>query len=609
MFGYLWVLLDYFYKMQGFIYNELVMEKADKLDGIRHSLAHLLAAAVSKKFPKAKLAIGPVIENGFYYDFKLPRPLTTDDLKGFEKEMRHFVNQKLPFSGKKITLAEAKKTFKDQPFKLELIKEFSKEKTPLSIYKTGDIFLDLCRGGHVKNTSEIPADGFKLSHIAGAYWKGSEKNPMLTRIYGLAFGSKKELEEYEKLQEEAKKRDHRKIGADLDLFVFSDIIGKGLPLLTPRGTVIRKELEKFVYETETKWGYQHVITPPLAKVELYEKSGHYPYYKNTMYPVMQVDEDKLILRPMTCPHHFMLYKNRPHSYRELPMRIAELASQFRYEKSGELTGLMRVRMFCLADAHIITQPENAKEEIKRVLDLIDYMNEILGFKKGTDYRYRLSLGDRKDSKKYYKDDKAWNKAEDILRSVLKEMKAPFSEAEGEAAFYGPKIDVQIRNIGGHEETAFTVQYDFVMPKRFGLTYIDKNGEEKQPIVIHRSSIGAFERTMALLIEHYGGAFPVWLSPVQARIVPVSDRHRAYGEKILEKLQSAGIRADMANEGETLGKSIRQGELEKIPYLLIIGDREMEKNSVNVRERHVKETGDRTIEEFKSEILERISEKK
>ncbi|MGC9603598.1 MAG: threonine--tRNA ligase [Minisyncoccia bacterium] len=585
------------------------MEKADKLDGIRHSLAHLLAAAVLKKFPKAKMAIGPVIENGFYYDFKLPRPLTPEDLKEFEKEMRHFVNQRIPFSGRKVTLAEAKKIFKEQPFKLELIKDFAKEKAPLSVYKTGDVFLDLCRGGHVKNTSEIPADGFKLSHVAGAYWKGDEKNPMLTRIYGLAFNSKKELEDYEKLQEEAKKRDHRKLGADLDLFVFSDIIGKGLPLLTPKGTIIRKELEKFVYETETKWGYQHVITPPLAKVELYEKSGHYPYYKNTMYPVMQVDEDKLILRPMTCPHHFMLYKSRPHSYRELPMRIAELASQFRYEKSGELTGLMRVRMFCLADAHIITPPEKAKEEIKKVLDLIDYMNETLGLKKGVDYRYRLSLGDRKDPKKYYKDDKAWDKAEDILRSVLKEVKAPFSEAENEAAFYGPKIDVQMKKVNGQEETAFTVQYDFVMPKRFELTYIDEGGKEKQPIVIHRSSIGAFERTMALLIEFYAGDFPVWLAPVQARVVPVSDRHRAYGEKVLEKMKNADIRADMANEGETLGKNIRQGELEKIPYLLIIGDREMEKNSVNIRERHTKETRDISTDKFVEEIGRKISEKK
>ena len=432
---------------------------------------------------------------------------------------------------------------------------------------------------------------------------------MLTRIYGLAFGSKKELEEYEKMQEEARKRDHRKLGADLDLFVFSDIIGKGLPLLTPKGTVIRKELEKFVYETETKWGYQHVITPPLAKVELYEKSGHYPYYKNTMYPVMQVDEDKLILRPMTCPHHFMLYKSKPHSYRELPMRIAELAHQFRYEKSGELTGLMRVRVFCLADAHIITQPEEAKEEIKRVLKLIDYVNEVLGLKKGADYSYRLSLGDRKDSKKYYKDDKAWDKAENILRSVLKEMKEPFSEAEGEAAFYGPKIDIQMKKIGGQEETAFTVQYDFVMPKRFELTYIDKDGKERQPIVIHRSSIGAFERTMALLIEHYAGDFPVWLSPVQARIVLVSDRHRAYGESILEKIKDAGIRADIAAEGETLGKGIRQGEIEKIPYLLVVGDKEIELKSINVRKRHEKDTRTVSIEEFIRSVSEEIKLKK
>lgn len=559
----------------------------NNLDNIRHSLSHLLAAAVLKKFPKAKLGIGPVIENGFYYDFKLPRTLTPDDLKEFEHTMRQFINSHLSFSGKKTTPAEARKIFKDQPFKLELIKDFVKEKKGLSVYKTGDVFLDLCRGGHVKNTKEIPVDGFKLTHIAGAYWKGSEENPQLQRIYGLAFENKKKLDEHIKMMEEAEKHDHRKLGKELDLFIFSDIVGKGLPLLTPKGTVIRKELEKFVLEEETKRGYQHVITPPLAKVDLYKKSGHYPYYKETMYPVMKIEDEELILRPMTCPHHFTLYSAKPRSYKELPLRIAEISPQFRYERSGELSGLTRVRMFCLADAHIFCTKEQAESEIKSVLDLIDYANAIFGLKKGADYRYRLSLGNRKDTKKYYKDDKAWDTAENVLRKVLKDIKAPFFEAENEAAFYGPKIDVQIKKINGQEETAFTVQYDFVMPKRFDLTYKDADGKDKEVVVIHRSSIGAFERTMALLIEHYAGAFPVWLSPVQVKVLPISEKFVGYADKVLLSLKGHAIRVELGDANETLGKRIREAELQKIPYILVLGEREEKSKTVNVRERQKK----------------------
>ncbi len=584
-------------------------KQEEKLDNIRHSLAHLLAAAVLKKYPQAKLGIGPTIESGFYYDFLFPRPISAEDLLELEKTMREFIRAGLPFSGKTVSPSAARKTFKDQPFKLDLIKEFVKEKKKLTVYKTGDIFLDLCRGGHVKNTKEVNPDAFKLTTLAGAYWRGDEKNKQLTRIYGAAFASKKELDEYLRLQEEAKKRDHRKLGQELDLFTFSDVVGKGLPLLTAKGTVIRKELEKFVYETETKRGYQHVITPPLAKVDLYKISGHYPYYKDTMYPIMQVDEDQLILRPMTCPHHFMLYKSRPHSYRELPLRIAELSPQFRYEKSGELTGLMRVRMFCLADAHIITPAEKAKDEIKNVLDLIDYVNGIFGLTKGVDYRYRLSLGDRKDSKKYYKDDKAWSKAEGILRSVLKEMKAPFFEAEGEAAFYGPKIDVQMKKVGGQEETAFTVQYDFVMPKRFNLTYTDEKGKERQPIVIHRSSIGAFERTMAFLIERYAGAFPLWLAPVQAIILPVGEKFSAYAEIVAGELRAEGIRTEISAADETLGKRIRAAEMQKIPYILVVGEKELAAESVNVRHYRRGQDGeiklDKLIDKLSQEIKERV----
>ena len=362
-------------------------------------------------------------------------------------------------------------------------------------------------------------------------------------------------------------------------------------------------------EEETKRGYQHVITPPLAKVELYEKSGHYPYYKDTMYPAMQIDEEKLILRPMTCPHHFMLYKSRPRSYKELPVRFAEIAHQFRYEKSGELSGLTRVRMFCLADAHIMCAKEQAKEEIKNVLNLIDYANTVFGLKKGADYRYRLSLGDRKDAnKKYYKDDKAWSVAESVLRQVLQEIKAPFFEAKGEAAFYGPKIDIQMKKVNGQEETAFTVQYDFVMPKRFELTYTDNNGKEKEAIVVHRSSIGCFERTMALLIEHYAGAFPVWLSPVQVEVIPITDRHTEYANLIGNELKKHNIRIEIDSSQETVSKKIRNGELQKIPYLLVIGDREAQAKNISVRQRGKGNLGTVNTADFIAKIRKEIEEK-
>lgn len=589
------------------------------LDTMRHSCSHLMAMAVLEMFPKAKLAIGPSIENGFYYDFDLDKPITNLDLAKIEKVMKKIKAQNLKFEKEEWSIAKALKYFKErkQTYKLELINDLVAENKKLknvSIYKlgnpssnSGQAFIDLCAGPHVASTKEIGF--FKLTSVAGAYWRGDEKNKMLQRIYGTCFDSQKELDEYLIMQEEAKKRDHRKLGQDLDLFVFSDLVGKGLPMLTPKGTVIRKELEKFVLEEETKRGYQHVVTPPLAKTELYKKSGHYPYYKNTMYPVMKVDEDELILRPMTCPHHFMLYKSKPRSYKELPLKIAEISPQFRYEKSGELSGLTRARMFCLADAHIICTPEQAKNEIKEVLNLIDYANGKLGFKKGEDYRYRLSLGDRGDSKKYYKDDKGWDDAEKMLRDVLVELKAPFFEAKGEAAFYGPKIDIQIKKVNGQEETAFTVQYDFVMPKRFEMRYIDSKGQEKEPIVIHRSSIGSFERTMAFLIEHYAGAFPVWIAPVQVKILNIGKDHIKYALEVYKKLRDNGIRSEINEENDTIGKKIREAELQKIPYVLVVGDKEVASKSVAVRLRGKGNVGAVKLDKFVADIKEEIDNKK
>jgi threonyl-tRNA synthetase len=552
--------------------------KNDKLEIMRHSASHVMAEAILSMFPDAKFAIGPSIEDGFYYDFDLPRSLSPDDLPVIEKKMGEIIKANQPFTRKELTKAEAKKLFAGQPYKLELIEDIEEDK--VGVYQQGK-FTDLCRGPHIASTGEIKA--FKLMSIAGAYWRGDEHNAMLQRVYGIAFSNQKELEEYLKLQEEIKKRDHRKIGKDLDLFVFSDMVGKGLPLFTEKGSIIRRELERFIVDEELKRGYKHVYTPDLANVALYKTSGHYPYYKDTMYPVMKVDEEELILRPMTCPHHYQYYASKPRSYRELPFRIAELAKQFRYEKSGELTGLIRVRSFCLADSHIICQKEQAVNEINQSLDLIEYAAKIL-YRGEAKYRYRLSLGDRTDTKKYFKDDEAWDDAENLLRGVLKQREADFFEAGNEAAFYGPKIDIQMRNVAGKEDTAFTVQYDFVGPKRFNLTYIDSDSKEKEPIVIHRSSIGCIERTMAFLIEHYAGALPVWLSPIQVKIIPVSDRHNEHAHKLETEMKSKYIRVEVDDRSDRMNLKIRQAQLEKIPYMVIIGDKEVADNTVSVRMR-------------------------
>ncbi len=574
----------------------------DRLEIIRHSTSHILAEAVRSFFPDVKFGIGPAIENGFYYDFDI-KQLTADDLPRIEQKMLELIKKDLAFTREAITKDEARRLFFDQPYKLELIEELKDGE--ISIYRSGE-FIDLCAGPHVRSTREIPVNAFKLDKIAGAYWKGSEKNPMLQRIYALSFRSKKDLDDYIKLQEEIRKRDHRVIGKDLDLFVFSDLIGKGLPIFTEKGSIIRRELERFVVDEEIKRGYKHIYSPDLANIDLYKTSGHYPYYKETMYPVMKVDEEELMLRPMTCPHHFQYYASKPRSYKELPFRIAELAKQFRYEKSGELTGLFRVRLFCLADAHIVCQKEQAMDEINSALDLIEHTASVLGYKAGENYRYRLSLGNRKEDKKYYKDDESWEFAENVLRKVLTERQANFFEAENEAAFYGPKIDIQMKNFSGKEETAFTVQYDFVMPKRFKLSYIDNDGKEKEPIVIHRSSIGAIERTMAFLIEHYAGAFPVWLSPLQAAVIPVSDLYLEYARKLEGELKAAGVRVQVDDRSERMNQKIRQAQLDKVPCMLIVGEKEAADGSVSVRLRTGTQLPAMPFAGFKEKLLGAIS---
>jgi threonyl-tRNA synthetase len=578
-----------------------------KLDNLRHSASHLLAAAILDLYPNTKPTLGPPIENGFYYDFDFGETKITEaEFPKIEDKMKEIVKDWKNFERIEVDMNKAEETFKNNEYKKELIEEFSKKGEQITLYKSGG-FTDLCRGGHINNPSE-ELKYFKLLSVAGAYWRGDEKNKMLTRIYGTVFPTKKELDEYLNQQEEAKERDHRVIGKNLNLFVFSDLVGKGLPLLTYKGATIKRELERFIIDEEIKRGYKHVVTPHLAKTELYKKSGHYPYYKDTMYPVMKIDEEELILRPMTCPHHFMIYASQLRSYKELPLRIAEMASQFRYEKSGELTGLVRIRTFTLNDAHIFVEPEKVKEEIKNVLDLIEYSNGVLGLVKGKDYRFRLSLGDRKDSKKYYKDDPAWDNAEKVLRDVLTETKAPFYEAIGEAAFYGPKIDVQIKKINEKEETAFTIQYDFVMPKRFDLKYIDEKGHEKQPIVIHRAAIGCIERTMAFLIEKYKGNFPTWLTPVQVKVLPISSRHIEYAKSVVSKLKDALIRVELDDRNATLPGKIRNAQMEKVSYMLIVGDKEEKEGTVSLRERNGKDHGQIKLSEFIKNIKEEIDKK-
>jgi len=568
-----------------------------------------MAAAVKEFWPGVKLAIGSAIETGFYYDFDFPgtEKISELDLPKIEAKMEEIKKQNLPFIRKEISLSEARKLFARQPYKLELIDGLAEDgaKT-FCTYAIGD-FLDLCVGPHLESTKKIGS--FKLLSIAGAYWHGDEKNKMLTRIYGVCFSTQKEVDEYLRLLEEAKQKDHRIIGQNLDLFVFSDLVGKGLPLFTEKGSTIRREMERYIVDEEIKRGYKHVYTPDIAKVDLFKKSGHYPYYKDTMYPVMKVDEEELILRPMTCPHHFQLYASRPRSYRELPIRYAELAKQFRYEKSGELTGLMRVRLFCLADGHIIARKEQAVQEINGALDLIEDVAKALDLKIRKDFRYRLSLGDRSSEKKFYKDDGAWDFAENILRQVLTDREAPYFEAKGEASFYGPKIDIQMKNILGVENTAFTVQYDFVMPKRFNLTYIDENGQKKEAIVIHRSSIGAIERVMAFLIEKYNGAFPVWLSPFQVKVVPISEKSFDYAQSVTKKLREQEIRVELDERDERMQAKIRDAEKEKVPYVLVVGPREAESDSVSVRARGEKDLGSMKLSDFLALIKDDIAKKR
>ncbi len=589
----------------------MIQNQKDKeyLYKLRHSAEHILAQAVTELFPEnVMLAIAHISDDGFSNDSKWSVKVNDEDFAKIENKMREIIKKDLPIIRKEVTKEEAAELFKANPFKLEWLEQFAAEDKVITIYQTGDSYVDLCKGPHVESTGEVKA--IKLLSIGGAYWRGDEKNEMLVRISGTAFSSQEELDTYLERLEESKKRDHRKIGKDLDLFIFSDVVGKGLPIWTPKGSTIRRELERFIVDEELRRGYLHVYTPDIAKIELYQKSGHYPYYKESMYAPIEIDDEKFMLRPMTCPHHFEYYLSQPRSYKELPMRIAELAKLYRYEKSGELSGLMRVRSFCLADAHIVAKKEQVEAEIIAVLELIKYVAAIMGLKEGENYRYRLSLGDRSDDKKYYKDDASWDHAEAVLRKVLIERNAQFYEAPGEAAFYGPKIDVQMDNVLGKEDTAFTVQYDFVMPKRFALRFINEEGKEEEPIVIHRSSIGAIERVVGFLIERFAGAFPVWLSPEQVRIIPIGLDQAEYAQKVKEQLNSSipGIRLSIDASNNTLNKKILDAQNEKIPYMIIVGKQEVEKNLLSVRLRTGENIKDMSVADFLVRLKGKITQK-
>lgn len=580
------------------------MEQNEHLFRKRHSLSHLLAMAVLEFDPKAKLAIGPVIDNGFYYDFefsgsKMP---SSDNLKSFEKGVRSLCKKDLDFTLRDLSNEEARDLFKDQPYKLEVIEELIDKGEKLTAYKTAS-FIDLCRGPHVENTKEIDPDSFIISHIAGAYWRGSEKNKMLTRIYGIAFDTKEELDAYILQQEEAKKRDHRKLGEDLEIFSFDDDVGPGLPLWLPNGGAITEELEKLAKETEFDYEYERVRTPHIAKESMYKKSGHLPYYEDSMFPPMEYEGGKYYLKAMNCPHHHKIYAAHPKSYRDLPLRLAEYGSCYRHEKSGELFGLMRVRSLSMNDAHIYCTEDQFADEFKKVIDMYLYYFKIFGIDK---YVMRFSKHSKENlGKKYVDEPELWIKTEEMVRKCLIALNINFIEVENEAAFYGPKIDVQIWSAIGREFTLATNQVDFAVPARFGLTYMDKDGKSKTPLCIHRAPLSTHERFVGFLIEHYGGNFPVWLAPKQVAVIPVKESNNEKAVEVYKSLRKLNIRATFKNSDESFGKKIRSAKNERIPYTIIIGDKDMEANKVTLESRDRGNLGQESIGKVVEKLTEEI----
>jgi len=590
--------------------------REDELHKLRHSTAHVMAQAVLEMFPEGKIAIGPPIEDGFYYDFDLPRSLTPEDLEVIERRMREIIQGNHPFVRRELSPEEARALYADQPYKLELIDDIVAggvdehgEKVEgqevLTTYRH-DTFEDLCRGPHLDNTGQIPVDGFKLLSVAGAYWRGDERRPMLQRIYGTVWPSKAELDAYLHRLAEAERRDHRKLGRELDLFSTHEEAGAGLIHWHPKGARIRHEIETFWREEHLKGGYQLVYTPHIGKADLWRTSGHLEFYREGMYAPLVIDEQEYYLKPMNCPFHILIYKSRRRSYRELPLRWAELGTVYRYERSGVLHGLLRVRGFTQDDAHLFCRPDQMPEEILRVLRFSLHILRAFGFE---EFNVELSVRDPKTPEKYAGRDEDWRMAEAALEEALRTEGLPHKSMEGEAVFYGPKIDIKVKDALGRSWQLTTIQFDFNLPERFDMTYVGQDGKEHRPYMIHRALLGSLERFFGVLIEHYGGAFPVWLAPVQARIIPIADRHVDYAYRVQKELEAAGLRAEVDDSGERMQAKIRDAQLQKIPYMLIIGDREVEAGTVNLRLRTEETRGEMSVAEFIALAQEAIAEKR
>lgn len=581
------------------------IKENEKLSVMNHSCAHLLAQAVQHLYPNAKFWVGPVIEEGFYYDIDLgDTVIKEEDLEKIEKEMKKIAKDGKRIVRHELTKEEALERFKNDPYKIDLISRMDENSTVISCYTQGD-FTDLCRGPHVETVKELKY--FKLLKVSGAYWKGDAKNKMLQRIYGVCFDNEEDLNNYLTELAEAKERDHRKIGKDLSIFMTSDLVGKGMPLWLPNGAIIRKQLENYIYEKERKMGYLHVYTPCVGTTELYKTSGHWDHYKENMFPMMKVDDEEFVLRPMNCPHHMLIYANDLHSYRDLPIRIGEFATDFRYEASGAVKGLERVRCMCQNDAHLFVTPEQIKEEFKKVVSLILDVYKDFGFK---NYSFRLSLKDPEDKEKYFDDDEMWNTAEDKLREVLNEYGCSYKEAIGEAAFYGPKLDVEVKPAVGPEVTLSTCQLDFLLPRRFDLSYIDKDGSKKTPVVIHRAIFGTFDRFTAFLMEETKGAFPLWLCPTEVNIIPVNnDYHLEYAKEVYKELDDMNIRVNLDDRNEKLSYKMRESQTKKNPITLILGDKEVESSTISYRKFGSTETYTLPKSDFYELVKETISARK
>lgn len=584
---------------------EIITDKSpEAIELLRHSSAHLLAHALTRLYPGIHFGVGPFIDSGFYYDTDAPSPISEDDIPKIEKEMKKIVSENHPIVGRVVSRQEALEIFAEDPYKQELINDLPEDEA-ISVYTQGE-FTDLCRGGHVPSTGKIKI--FKLLSLAGAYWRGNSNNKMMQRIYGTAFFKQEELDAFLKQREEARERDHRKLGKELDIFMISQEAGQGLPFWLPKGATIRRVIERYIMDKEISIGYNHVYTPIMAKTDLYKTSGHWDHYQEDMFPPMDMgDGEMLVLRPMNCPHHMLIYKNDIHSYRELPIRIAELGMMHRYEKSGALSGLQRVREMTLNDAHIFVRPDQIKDEFKRVLELI---REVYKDFHITDYRFRLSYRDPKDTTKYFDDDEMWEKAQSMLKEAMDELGLEYFEAEGEAAFYGPKLDVQFKTAIGLEETMSTVQLDFLLPERFDLTYVGEDGlNNHRPVVIHRGVVSTMERFVAYLIEEYKGAFPTWLAPVQAVLIPVNEEaHGDYVQKLYEELKAKGFRVEMDLRNEKLGYKIREAQTSKVPYQIVIGDQEVANHSVNLRRYGSKDSQTLAADEFVQYLSDKVANK-